>query len=350
MPNDNEITRSLKRSVTAHDVAKVAGVSQSAVSRHFTPGASVSEKTRKKIIEAAEQLGYRPNLIARSLITKKSTLIGIVLPLNTNPYYQSILEELSQELSSNGYRILLFTNETGHDSDLLMEEILHYPLAGLILIAVNLSSHIADECKQNHLPVVMMTRKTESKEISSVTGNNILGVQKIVDFLLAGKHQNFAYIAGENNSSTNRDRENTYFSYLAHHGIYDVQKAIGNYTYENARQATRELLNLTKQPDAIFCANDHMALCTIEVARNEFSLQPGKDISIIGFDDNYLASWDSFQLTTFSQPSKQMVDQAIQILFEQIENENSFPKHIVVEGELIVRQSSKLPQKDFYLK
>ena len=74
MPNDNEITRSLKRSVTAHDVAKVAGVSQSAVSRHFTPGASISEKTRKKIIEAAEQLGYRPNLIARSLITKKSTI------------------------------------------------------------------------------------------------------------------------------------------------------------------------------------------------------------------------------------------------------------------------------------
>ena len=118
MPNDNEITRSLKRSVTAHDVAKVAGVSQSAVSRHFTPGASISEKTRKKIIEAAEQLGYRPNLIARSLITKKSTLIGIVLPLNTNPYYQSILEELSKELSSQGYRILLFTNETGHNTDL----------------------------------------------------------------------------------------------------------------------------------------------------------------------------------------------------------------------------------------
>lgn len=343
MSTKPETNRPAKRSVTAHDVAKLAGVSQSAVSRHFTPGASVSPKTRQKIIEAAEQLGYRPNLIARSLITKKSNLIGIVLPLNSNPYYQSILEELSYELSTHGYRILLFTNQTGHDSDLLIEEILHYPLDGLILIAVNLSSHLAEECKQNDLPVVMMTRKTESKTISSVTGDNIHGVHTIVDFLLAGKHQKFAYIAGEPQSSTNYDREEAFFSYLANQGFNDVQKAVGYYTYEGSRLAAQKLLNAPTPPDAIFCANDHMALCALEVAQHEFKLQPGKDISIIGFDDNYLAGWDSFQLTTYSQPSKQMVHQAIQLLLEQIEQEDFLPKHIIVKGELIIRHSARLP-------
>lgn len=244
MPTHSETPRSAKRSVTAHDVAKLAGVSQSAVSRHFTPGASVSPKTRAKIVAAAEQLGYRPNLIARSLITKKSNLIGIVLPLNTNPYYQSILEELSQQLATQGYRILLFTNPTGQDSDLLIEEILHYPLDGLILIAVNLSSHLAEECEQNGLAVVMMTRKTESKTISSVTGDNIHGVHCIADFLIAAGHQHFAYMAGEPQSSTNHDREDAFFHYLAQHGFHNVQKAIGYYSYEGARQAAQELFSL----------------------------------------------------------------------------------------------------------
>ncbi len=344
MADTHDTSQNPRRSVTAHDVAKLAGVSQSAVSRHFTPGASVSEKTRKKIIEAAKQLGYRPNLIARSLITKKTNLIGIVLPLNSNPYYQTILEELSFELSSHGYRILLFTNKTTNNSDLLMEEILHYPLDGLILIAVNLSSHLADECMQNDLPVVMMTRKTESNSISSVTGNNVQGVHQIVDFLLAGEHHNFAYLAGDHTSSTNRDREEAYFSYLKSHGIKNIQKALGNYTYEESRQAARELLKSDPRPDAIFCANDQMALSALEVAQHEFALKIGQDISIVGFDDNYLAAWESFQLTTFSQPSKQMVEQAIQVLFEQMQNHGSTPQNIIVEGKLIIRKSARLPK------
>ena len=344
MPKKNETTPSTKRSVTAHDVAKLAGVSQSAVSRHFTPNASVSAKTREKIIQAAEQLGYRPNLIARSLITKKSNLIGIVLPINSNPYYQSILEELSQTLSTHGYRILLFTNPSSHDSDLLIEEILHYPLDGLILIAVNLSSHLAEECQQNGLPVIMMTRKTESTTVSSVTGDNIQGVTTIVDFLLAAEHQHFAYMAGETQSSTNQDREHTFFSHLADCGIKSVQKVVGDYSYTGARLAARSLFNSATPPDAIFCANDQMALCTIEVARYEFGLEPGKDISIIGFDNNYLADWDAFQLTTYSQPATAMVNQAVQILLEQIEEKNRLPQHLTVQGELIVRHSARLPK------
>ncbi len=344
MPKKSENSLTHKRSVTAHDVAKLAGVSQSAVSRHFTPGASVSAKTRQKIIEAAEQIGYRPNLIARSLITKKSNLIGIVLPLNSNPYYQTILEELSDELATHGYRILLFTNPVTHDSDLLIEEILHYPLDGLILIAVNLSSHLAEECQQNGLPVVMMTRKTESQTISSVTGDSIHGVKTIIQFLLAGKHRQFAYMAGDPLSSTNKDREETFFSELMLAGIQNVQKATGYYTYEGARLAARELLNNPNPPDAIFCANDQMALCMIDVAIHEFNLQPGQDISIIGFDNNYLAAWDSFQLTTYSQPSKQMASHAIQILLEQIEEKTLSPQHVIVQGELIIRDSARLPQ------
>lgn len=340
-----ETTGKTRRSITAHDVAKLAGVSQSTVSRYYTPGSNVSNIAREKIRLAAEQLGYRPNLIARSLIKKKSNLIGIILPLNSNPYYQSILELLSTELNQHGYRILLFTNTDGQNSDLLMEEILHYPLDGLILIAVNLSSYLADQCKQNGLAVVMMTRKTESKMISSVIGNNILGVETIVEFLLEGEHRDFAYLAGEPLSSTNRDREETFLAALGQQGINKVQKAVGYYTNSGAVAAAHELLSRANRPDAIFCANDHMALCVLDVARHAYGLQPGRDISIIGFDDNYLAAWESFQLTTFSQPSIEMVAQAILLLIEQIENHDAAVKHIIVPGELLVRSSARLPKQ-----
>ncbi len=340
----HEKQQTAKRPVTARDVAKLAGVSQSAVSRHFTPGASVSQKTREKVIAAAEQLGYRPNLIARSLITKKSNLIGIVLPLNTNPYYQTILEQLSDQLSQRGYRILLFTNPVGGNSDLLIEEILHYPLDGLILIAVNLSSPLAEECQQNGLPVVMMTRKTESTTVSSVTGDNTFGVLSIVDFLVAGGHTRFAYMAGEPQSSTNCDREQAYFTRLSEYGIHQVQKVIGYYNDEDARIAARDLFNAAIPPDAIFCANDQMALSVIDIACTEFGLQPGKDISIVGFDDNYLAAWGAFRLTTYSQPAMELTHQTIELLLQQIKDNDSKAQHLLVKGELIVRQSARCPK------
>ncbi|MFT4020399.1 MAG: LacI family DNA-binding transcriptional regulator [Acinetobacter sp.] len=352
--SDQRDKSSTKKSITAHDVAQLAGVSQSAVSRHFTPGASVSAKTREKIAKAAEQLGYRPNLIARSLITKKSNLIGIVLPLNTNPYYQSILEHLSHALATHGYRILLFTNPAGHDSDELIEEILHYPLDGLILVAVNLASHLADECQQNGLPVVMMTRKTESNLISSITGDNLHAAETIAAFLVAGQHQHFAFMAGEPQSSTSRDREQAFFNFLSKSGIHDIQKVIGHYQHESACIAARALFSSATVPDAIFCANDQMALATLDIARSEFGLVAGKDVSIIGFDDNYLASWGAFELTTYSQPVTAMVAQAIELLLAQIEKTLQAPQHLTVSGELIIRSSARRPkhgiiQKKHYL-
>lgn len=273
-----------RRPVTAHEVARLAGVSQSAVSRTFTKGASVSPDTRRKVEEAAASLGYRPNLVARSLITRRSNLIGVAIPGMTNPFYARVLESLSAEIEQLGYRILLFSMANNEDSDPVLEEILRYQVDGLVLVSASLSSRFAEECRTIGLPVVLFNRTNDSTSVSSVTSDNITGSRTVARFLLAGGHQRLAFIAGKQSSSTNRDRDAGFSGYLRERGATLALREIGDYTFDGATTATRRLLGLDAPPDAIFCANDLMALAAINVC-HELGVQPGRDLSIVGFDD-----------------------------------------------------------------
>jgi len=329
--------------ITAHDVARLAGVSQSAVSRTFTKGASVSPKTRQKVEEAASALGYRPNQWARSLIKRRSNLIGVVAPSMENPFYSAVLESLSAAFEELGYRVLLFSTANHEDSDPVLEEILGYRVEALVLVSASLSSRFAEECKQTGLPVVLVNRRNDSSSISSVTSDNAQGSMEIAQFLVAGKHHQLAYIAGKESSSTSRDREIAFVAALQNLGRPAPQREVGHYTFEGAMEATRRLLSSANPPDGIFCANDIMALGAINVAREEFGLTPGNDISIVGFDDIALAAWPVFSLTTYVQPVGDMVSRAVGIICAQLENPDTPAIQEVVRGRLIVRKSSKVP-------
>ncbi len=315
----------LKNAVNATDVARRAGVSQSAVSRAFTHGASVAPETRARIQEAAKQLGYRPNLAARSLITGRSHLVGVAVPGTSNPFYGAALDALSEEFASIGSRLVLFTSDPAQASDPVLEEVLRYRVDALVLISTGLSSRFAEECMQVGLPVVMLNRKTDSAHVSSVVGANSRGAQAIAAFLLAGQHRHFAYIAGTEQSSTSRDREDAFVSFLKAHGVGRIQHARGEYTYAGAQAAARKLLSSRTPTDAIFCANDHMALAAIDVARTDFALDVGRQISIVGFDDISMAAWPTWGLTTFSQPVEAMARQIVKMVQEQWTNPDYQP-------------------------
>ena len=334
----------LRHPVTAHDVARMAGVSQSAVSRTFTKGASVSPKTRQKVEAAAATLGYRPNQWARSLIKRRSNLIGVVAPSMENPFYSAVLEALSAAFEELGYRVLLFSTANHEDSDPVLEEVLGYRVEALVLVSASLSSRFAQECKQTGLPVVLLNRRNDSSSISSVTSDNAQGSLEIAQFLVAGGHRHPAFIAGKESSSTSRDRERSFVDSLKSLGHPAPQREVGHYTFDGAMDATRRLLSSATPPDAIFCANDIMALGAINVAREEFGLKPGTDISIVGFDDIALASWPIFALTTYVQPVAAMVSRAVGIICAQLENPDTPAIQEVVRGQLIVRNSSRIPE------
>ncbi|MCF4127681.1 LacI family DNA-binding transcriptional regulator [Methylobacterium sp. SyP6R] len=332
----------VRRAATAYDVAKLAGVSQSAVSRAFTPGASVAPETRKRIITAAKELSYRPNLIARSLIKQRSGTIGVVISYLQNQFNPEVLESLSRALKSAGYNILLFTVDP-HSADPVLEEVLQLQVEALVLGSTSLSSAVADECAIAGIPVVLFNRTSAVNSVSSVAGDNVAGSRRIAQFLAAGGHRRFGYIAGLENSSTNQEREEGYTTWLQQNRLSVSSRAVGNYTFQGAWDAMREICSQPKRPDAVFCANDHMAIAALEVARSEFGLDVPGDLSIVGFDDVGAARWPSFSLTSFSQPVDVMVAETVRILLGLIGGETATREAITVPGHLIVRRSARLP-------
>jgi len=332
------------RAITAYDVADLAGVSQSAVSRSFTPGASVSALTRAKVMEAATQLNYRPNLIARSLMTKRSNLVGVIVPPLENQFYPALLEALSASFNQHGLKILLFTSRRGMSVEPILEDVLSARVDALVMVAASVTSRFTDECQKIGIPIVLLNRKTDNKLVSSVTGANRAGARLIADFLMAGEHDRFAYMAGVGESSTNRDREEAFCGRLQSQDRALSYRVSGDYSTEGAARAARELFGKKSPPDAIFCANDHMALVTISVARAEFGIDVGKDVSIVGFDDSDLSGWPIFGLTTYAQPIEQMVDRVTQIIRNQLDRESEPVTEVEVDGDLVVRTSARVPQ------
>lgn len=337
------------RVVTSRDVALRAGVSRSAVSRCFTAGASVAVETRERVLAAAKALGYRPNAIARSLNKGASRMIAVVLGYMENPFYPALLDRLAARLQQRGYRLLMLSVPPDDSGDELYSEILAYQVDGLILASALLSSALAEQCRTAGIPVVLVNRTIAEAGVSSVTADNRNGARAVADFLLAGGHKRFAYLAGLHTSSTNHDREQAFRKRLAEAGHGEILREEGHYTREGARDAAYKLLTLRKRPDAIFCANDHMALAAMDVARFELGLDVPSDLSIVGYDDVVAAGWPAYGLTTVEQPVDAMAEMAMTLLLARIgENGPTLidaGEQIRIPGELIVRGSARRPQE-----
>ncbi len=333
---------SAHRAPTESDVAKLAGVSQSAVSRAFTPGASVAESTRKKILQAAQSLGYQPNLMARSLATRRSNIVALAISDLENPFYAHVVNELSDQLRETGRHILLFTTPPDKEVDPALERVLSYQVDAIILTATTASLELAMQCQKAGVPIVQINRESTLPGISTVRGENQRAANVVANFLAAAEHECFGFIGGTQTSNTSRIREDAFSGFLKERGK-QVQVAYGNYTFEDAATAAREMLGGPNPPDAIFCASDYMAFAVIDVAKREFGLRIPDDLSIVGFDDVPEASHSVYDLTTFSQPAGSLVAEAIDIIDAMIAEPARRAQRREVRGRLIVRGSTRMP-------
>src|SRR5882724_3646018 len=167
---------------SAHDVARLAGVSQAAVSRAFTPGASIAKDTQDKVFRVAKSLGYQPNLLARSLINGKSAIIGVVVGNPRSIFFMSALNALSVRLSQAQKYILISTAEGKTTADGHVEDLLKYQVDALLLMGIGLSTQMAKQCRDNAIPVIFFNvRSRESRDFASVSGNNREGAQQIAE-------------------------------------------------------------------------------------------------------------------------------------------------------------------------
>lgn len=330
--------------VTSAEVAARAGVSQSAVSRTFTPGASASKKTMEKVRKAAAELGYRPNVLARAMVSGKSRIIGLVLAYLENQFYPEALEKLSNELQQRGYHVLIFLAEqTAGNIDTVVEEILDYQVDGIIAASVAMSSNLSERCRAAGVPMVLFNRSQDDPNMSAVTSDNFAGGRKIAKFLLAAGHRKIGHIAGWAGASTQRDREAGFIAALAEAGVPLHSRAEGDFTMKKAAEATRAMF-ASDPPEAVFVANDHMAVAVMDTLRFELGLSVPDDVSVVGFDDVPAAGWPAYDLTTVRQPANRMVAETIEILLDQIENKSTEPRRIAIDGPLILRGSARIPQ------
>lgn len=334
-----------KEGSTSQDVARLAGVSQSAVSRVFTPGASVSSKMAEKVQAAALELGYRPNILARSLITGRSKIIGLVVAYFENQFYPEAVEKLSKSLQAEGYHVLIFmATLTADNVDQLLEELLDYQVDGIVMASVSMSSELTTRCHNEGVPVVLFNRSQDDERLSAVTSDNLAGGQRVAEFLVAGGHKRISYVAGWEGASTQRDREYGFLKGLEEAGVSLFSREVGNFHFDLTQEAARRMFSKPDLPDAVFVANDHMALAVMETIRSEFDLRVPEDVSIVGYDDVGLASWPSFLLTTVRQPSNRMVDATVTTLIGHINAGEISPRRVAIDGPLIVRKSARIPE------
>lgn len=346
MAAPKDTTNMRKTPVSSTDVARLAGVSQAAVSRVFTPGASVSNEMRAKVMAAAKQLGYRPNAIARSLIQRSTRIIGLVMVRFMNPFYARLLQEFTGRLQALGYWTLLLNVAHGDELEKTLPAALQYQVDGLIVTSATLSSRLADECAQYGTPVVLFNRYSLDSNVNAVCCDNVRGGRLVADALANAGHQRIAYIAGEPGSSTNQDRERGFTSWLQERGHEVAFVEQGDYSYESGYAAAKRLLDRPDRPDALFCANDMMAMAALDVARCELNLRVPDDIAIVGFDDIQQASWPKYDLTTVRQPVERMVDATVELLLSAIEAPDGERVLRMIPPTLVVRSSTRRPASD----
>ena len=332
------------KKVTSFEVAQLAGVSQSAVSRVFTPGASASRKTAEKVRIAAHQLGYRPNVLARAMVSGRSKIIGLVVAYLENQFYPDVLEKFSKVLQAEGYHVLIFmASRTAGNIDKVVGEILDFQVDGIIAASVALSSELSERCRKAGVPMVLFNRSQDDPLMAAVTSANIEGGRKVAKFLLAGGHKKIGYIAGWEGASTQRDREAGFREVLNAAGIELHSREVGDFSSQLARKVTVSMFH-EDPPDAVFVANDHMAISVLDTLRFELGLKVPDDVSVVGYDDVPTAAWKAYDLTTIRQPANRMVAETVEILLTKINDSGADPRRVEINGPLIVRGSARIPE------
>jgi DNA-binding LacI/PurR family transcriptional regulator len=335
-----------RKRATSYDVAEVAGVSQSAVSRVFQDGASASKEMRNRVMAAADKLGYRPNAIARGLITQRSNMVAVVISKMTNLYYPEVLVQLTQRFSERGVRVLLFALEHESDAATMIEQMLQYRVDG-ILTAAMFTPEQLKTIENAHIPVVFYNRTLRDQLVSSVRCDQQEGERWLVDELVNAGHKSFGIVEGPPDSVVSIERKMGALDELSAKGITDVTTVIGDYGYAAGRQCFANLVQKHGgAPDAIIAANDIMAIGCIDEARENFGLEVPGDISIVGFDGVGPARFTAYDVTTVRQPVKRMSESAAEMLIERIENPELSPEKRAFSGTLIRGGSARLQSED----
>ena len=293
-------------------------------------------------MDAAARVGYRPNAIARGLITRRSSMVGVIISKLVNLNYPEVLVELTQRFSRRGIRVLLFALETEGDTAAALEQVLQYRVDGVVTAAM-LTGEQLRMFEDAGIPVVFYNRAPGEPAVNAVCCDHVEGERWLVGELVDSGHRRFSIITGPEDSPVSTERARGAMDKLRELGIEDVAVATGDYGYRSGRDGFAKIVErLGGPPDAVVAANDMMAIGCIDEARAVHGLDVPADVSVVGFDGVGPAAYAAYRLTTVSQPVARMTEAAVSMLLEHIGDPALPPEKRTFSGLRIRGGSARL--------
>lgn len=326
----------LHRRVTAEDVARIAGVSRVAVSRAFTPGASIAVETRAKVMDAAASLGYRPNALARQLNRRAPELVAFVGGSRENYYYSEFVDRLLPALQAQGHRVLYVHAAGEHDLSEALLGVAEYPVACTIIASGSLDRSVLQKSRAVG-PMIVSGPSQDLPGVDAVGVDSPGGVALAADHLVDRGRTCIACISGPVENPSGLQRAAVFGERLEARELRPVRVMHTAFTVAGGEVAARTLLAEGPKVDAILCGNDAIAIGVLNVLRGEAGLRVPDDIAVIGFDDISPAAWPSIDLSTVANPIADRIERICALIERRIDDPDAPPLDIVLPARLVVR-------------
>ena len=321
------------------DVARIAGVSPATVSRVLNGSGTVAEDLRRRVFEAAERAGYRPNRIARNLRRQKADMIGVIVSDIDNPHFSEAVRVIEDEAFRSGYRLLLCNSDERADKQrsylrMLADE----RVQGVILSPADAAGIGSDALLDLGIPVVAFDRVIDDPRADAVVCDNEDGLRRLTEHFIWLGHQRIAYVGGRSHVETGASRLAGYLAAVRAAGLVPFTME-GEFRAERAEAAVGELLARGMRPSAITIANNVMAIGTLRALRTA-GLRVPDDVAIGAVDDPIWAELIDPPLTVLAQPVRQLAETSMRLMIERIEGGRREPRRVVLPMELRIRASS----------
>ncbi|MEA2001559.1 MAG: LacI family DNA-binding transcriptional regulator [Actinomycetota bacterium] len=327
---------------TILDVAERAGVSKSLVSLAMREPDRVSDASRRAVLVAAEELGYRPNAVARSLVQRRSNVIGVILSDLHNPFFADVADGIEEAAAPQGYRALLSSGYLDPKREqAAIEMMLEMRVDGLIMLGSMMQIAKIEKVAAS-LPVTLLGRHTRSKALDSVGVDDSAGAQKLVDHLVELGHSKIVHIHAGSAAGAPRRRAGYEKTMRRYNLDADIRLVKGDFTESGGAKAMNEILESGDLPTAVFAPNDFAALGAMEAIDAAGLSIPG-DMSLVGYDNLALAGLPRIGLTTIGQPRTDLGREAVHLVTERLDGDRVSARHVVVSPSLVTRSTTGPP-------
>lgn len=331
--------------LTLDDIAKISGVSRSTVSRVINGSPNVSDKTRRKLLELIQNIGFQPNLAARGLAIGRTRVLGLVIPtgvtaLFSDPYFPLLIQGVASACNAQAYSVMLWLAEPEYERETISQVLYNGLVDGVIVSSMLMDDPLIERLSESQRPFITIGRHPTNDRINFVDADNRAGAYQAVSYILHTGRRRVAIINGPRNMIAGSDRIAGYQDALRERGLplQPELTAEGDFSDKGGYLAMKGLLQLPQHPDAVFVASDAMALAAMR-AIQEAGLHIPEDIAIVGFDDIPAAATSKPSLTTIRQPIQKLGNLAAEMLIERIEHPEASPCRIVLPTELVIRSS-----------